>query len=178
MKYHIQALAVLICLPLVFSSCGYNKLTELESAVEGQWGTVESAYQRRADLVPIIKATMPGVDMANLESLAKEAAEVSIDYDELDSKAFIEFDKSQKALLNGFETVFNQATNNPESVNQQAFDDAKTLFSGNENRIHTERRKFNLAVADYNSYRNQMPQKFTARITGFKDHSPFDSNAN
>jgi len=178
MKYHIQALALMICIPVLFSSCGYNKLTELESAVESQWGTVESAYQRRVDLVPIVKAAIPGVPMGNIEAIANDAKNAQLEFDDLDGKSFAEFDASQNKLKTAFENIVNQATNNPALADSVALKEAIAQIEGAENRIHTERRKFNLAVKDYNSYRNQIPQKFTARMSGFKDISPFDSSAN
>lgn len=178
MKTLFQALFLLVCMPMLFSSCGYNKLAELESAVESQWGNVESAYQRRADLVPIVKATIPGVPLGNIEAIAQEAKAINIDFDELDGKAFDAFDQSQNKLKNEFANVMNQATNNPELASEQALKEAIAQIEGAENRINTERRKFNQAIAEYNSYRNALPQKFTARITGFKSHSPFESKAN
>ena len=93
-------------------------------------------------------------------------------------KAFNAFDESQNKLKKAYQNIINQATNNPEQTNAAALQEAMAQLEGAENRINTERRKFNQAVEEYNSYRNQIPQKFTARITGFKDHSAFDSSAN
>ena len=93
----------------------------------------------------------------------------------MSEKSVKNFDKAQGELQKALNTLMAQVEKYPDLKNNQNFMEARAQLEGSENRIAVERRKYNQAVDEYNTYRNQIPQKFTARMSGFKDQPYFKS---
>jgi LemA protein len=145
---------------LVLSFIGMrNTVASLDEGADRAWANVENAYQRRADLVPSLVNTVKGAaqhEQASLNKmleLQRSLAQSSIDAG--DAKAFQQYHQQQQALGMAIQAVMAKAQGG--GMATQAFRDLMTQLEGSENRIATERRKFNEAVQAYNEKVRQMP---------------------
>jgi LemA protein len=165
------------------SGCSYNDLTAKQQGVKGKWANVESAMQRRADLVPnMVKAAqMAGVQeqevfgqIAEARSRllnAQQAAPAGADGDKTPEQKQAVIDAN-----NSFGGTIGRLLSLQESYPQlrsiDAFMNVQTELAGTENRIKVARDDYNGAVTDYNTTRNQFPAVLTAGLFGFKEE-PF-----
>lgn len=165
------------------SGCSYNELTAKQQNVRGQWANVESAMQRRADLVPnLVKAAqMAGVQeqevfgqIAEARSRllnAQQAAPAGADGDKSPEQrqAIIDANNSFGGTIGRLLSLQEQY---PQLRSVDAFMNVQTELAGTENRINVARTDFNAAVTDYNTTRNRFPAVITAGLFGFKEE-PF-----
>ncbi len=169
------------------SGCSYNDLTRQQQGVKGQWANVESALQRRADLIPnlVETAKMVGVQeqevfgqIADARSRllnAQQAAPQGADGDKTpeQKQAVLEannsFGGTVGRLLSLQETY-------PQLRSSDAFMKVQDELSGTENRINTARIDYNKAVTDYNTARNSFPAVLTAGLLGFKEEPFFKAD--
>jgi len=114
--------------------------------------------------------------MSSVESALAKANGIKVSSDDLSEKAVGQYDEAQKELQEALSNLMGRLQSNPEFSARQDFMEARAQLEGAENRISVERRKYNQTVDSYNTYRNQIPQKFTARISGFKDQPYFKSD--
>ncbi|MBA3351139.1 MAG: LemA family protein [Blastocatellia bacterium] len=166
-----------------FSGCSYNDLTAKQQGVKGKWANVESAMQRRADLVPnIVKAAqMAGVQeqevfgqIADARSRllnAQQAAPTGTDGDKTpeQKQAVIDANNSFGGTIG---RLLSLQESYPQLRSVDAFMNVQTELAGTENRIKVSRDDYNGAVTDYNTTRNQFPAVLTAGLFGFKEE-PF-----
>lgn len=157
----------------------YNNLVGLSQAVDAQWAQVESVYQRRADLIPNLVATVQGA--ANFEKSTLEAvtqARASVGQVQApgnitnDPAAFAKFQAAQDALSGALSRLLVVVERYPELKANQNFRDLQAQLEGTENRIAVERMRYNERVQEYNTARRQFPGNVTAKMFGFKDY-PF-----
>ena len=165
------------------SGCSYNELTAKQQGVKGKWANVESAMQRRADLVPnLVKAAqMAGVQeqevfgqIADARSRllnAQQAAPAGADGDKTpeQKQAVIDANNSFGGTIGRLLSLQEQY---PVLRSVDAFMNVQTELAGTENRIKVSRDDYNAAVTDYNTTRNQFPAVLTAGLFGFKEE-PF-----
>ena len=165
------------------SGCSYNELTAKQQGVKGKWANVESAMQRRADLVPnLVKAAqMAGVQeqevfgqIAEARSRllnAQQAAPAGTDGDKTpeQKQAVIDANNSFGGTIGRLLMLQEQY---PQLRSVDAFMNVQTELAGTENRIKVSRDDYNAAVTDYNTTRNQFPAVLTAGLFGFKEE-PF-----
>ena len=169
-------LAIIIIVILVIGAwvgSSYNNLVALDQAVQSQWGTVESVYQRRADLIPNLVATVKGV--ANFEkstyiAVAEARAKVgqvtvNAGSNALSSPAaFSQFEQAQAGLTSALTHLLAVAENYPDLKANQNFLDLQSQLEGTENRIAVERRRYNETAQAFNTTRLSFP---TAIVAGF-----------
>jgi LemA protein len=158
----------------------YNSLVGLGQAVDAQWAQVENVYQRRADLVPNLVATVQGA--ANFEKSTLQAvveARASVGKVEVgkdvvnDPEAFAKWQKMQDGLSSALSRLLVVAEQYPDLKATQAFRDLQAQLEGTENRISVERKRFNDAAQAYNTTRQRFPAIVFANMLGFKEKAYF-----
>lgn len=170
------------------SGCSYNELTAKQQQVKGKWSNVESAMQRRADLIPnlVETAKMTGIQeqevfgqIAQARSRlldATNAAGTAADGDKTpeQKQAVIEANNSFGGTIG---RLLSLQENYPVLRSSEAFMKVQDELSGTENRINTARIDFNDAVTSYNTTRNSFPAVLTAGLLGFKEEPFFQADA-
>lgn len=165
------------------TSCGYNSMVEKREAVNGAWGNVESAYQRRADLVGNLVNTVKGA--ANFEQTTltqvvearAKATSVQIDANNLTDDNIAKFSAAQDELKGSLSRLLVSVEAYPELKATQNFQELQAQLEGTENRINTERNRYNEAVADYNGYIAKIPQSIYSGWFGFTAKGYFKASA-
>lgn len=169
------------------SGCSYNELTAKQQGVKGKWANVESAMQRRADLVPnLVKAAqMAGVQEQEVFGQVAEARSRLLNAQQA-APAGTEGDKSpeqKQAIIDANNSfggtigrLLSLQENYPVLKSVDAFMNVQTELAGTENRIKVARDDYSAAVTDYNTTRNQFPTVITASLFGFKEEPFFKAD--
>jgi len=163
----------------IFSS--YNGLVNKEEAVNSQWATVESQYQRRMDLIPNLVNTVKGYADFVQETLTKviearsNATAVKIDPTNLTPERLQQFQQAQEGVTSALSRLLVVVEKYPDLKANQNFLDLQSQLEGTENRIAVERKRFNDVVNTYNSSVRTFPGVVVAKITGFERKGYFES---
>ena len=180
-KGWIIALAVVAVVVMVFAG-GYNSLVSAREAVNAQWANVENQYQRRADLIPNLVATVKGyaahedsVFTQIADSRARLGGTVSVNVTE-DPEAFENFQKAQGELTASLGRLLALQENYPALKANENFMDLQSQLEGTENRIATERRRYNDLARSYNEGRLRFPRVMIANMFGFKEKAYFTAD--
>ncbi len=182
MKNILRLLAVVL-MPLLLSSCGYNKMVSLQEEVTGQWANVETAYQRRADLIPNLVATVKGYAEFEKETLEgvvnarAKATSMNIDASKLDANTLKSFQANQGELSNALSRLMVVVEKYPDLKANQNFLELQSQLEGTENRISVERRRFNDLVRAYNTYIKKFPSNLIAGMFDFEEKAYFEADA-
>ena len=182
MKNIIRFLSI-IMLAVSLSSCGYNSMVEKREAVSREWANVESAYQRRADLVPNLVNTVKGQANFEQQTLTQviearaKATSVQVDASKLSEEDVKKFQAAQDELKGSLSRLLVTVEQYPDLKANQGFIELQAQLEGTENRINTERNRFNESVNDYNSYIAQFPAVLTAKMFGFTPKGYFQAEA-
>ncbi len=169
---------------LVFVGIGkYNTLVEQEQTVEQSWAQVENQYQRRADLVPNLVNTVKGAADFEQETLTEvtearsKASSIQISADDLNNPQKIQqFQQAQQQLSGALSRMLLTVEKYPELKANQNFRDLQVQLEGTENRISTERQRFNEAVQNYNTTVKRFPNNVFAGIFGFDQKAYFEAD--
>ena len=165
------------------SSCGYNSMVAKDEGVEAQWANVQNAYQRRADLIPNLVNTVKGAANFEQETLTRviearaKATSVNISPDNLTPENIERFQAAQGELSGALSRLLVSVERYPELKANQNFLELQAQLEGTENRISVERRKFNEAVQDYNSYIRSFPRNMIAGMFDFEQKGYFEAEA-
>jgi LemA protein len=160
----------------------YNGLVGAQQAVEAQWAQVENVYQRRADLVPNLVATVRGSANFERQTLDEVVAararvgQVNVQAtSEIlnDPQKFAQFQQAQDQLSSALSRLLVVVERYPELRSVQGFQDLMVQLEGTENRIATERRRFNEVAQDYNTRRLRFPTNLLASMFNFKTKEYF-----
>ena len=171
-------LAVVVVIILAIGgwiAASYNNLVALDQAVQSQWGTVESVYQRRADLIPNLVAIVKGV--ANFEKstyIAVANARAKVGQVTLNAgpnalnnpAAFSQFEQAQAGLSSALARLLVVVENYPDLKANQNFLDLQAQLEGTENRIAVERRRYNEVAQTFNTKRLSFPTAIIAGMFG------------
>jgi LemA protein len=167
--------AVLLLLTALLAGCGYNTLQKQDEQVTSAWSEVLNQYQRRADLIPNLVATVKGEANFEQETLTKvieaRAKATSIQATpELvnDPEAFDKFQKAQGELSGALSRLLVVAEQYPNLRANQAFQDLRVALEGTENRITVARNRYVQTVAEYNVKARSFPTNLTAMMFGYK----------
>ena len=180
MKNLIKLLSFTLLLPL-FSSCGYNTMVELDEGVTRQWAQVENAYQRRADLIPNLVATVKGYANFEQETLTaviearSKATGINVDPSNLTPEAIQQFEAAQGQLSGALSRLMVVVEKYPDLKANQNFLELQAQLEGTENRISFERMKFNESTGQYNTYIRRFPKNIIANIFGFDKKDYFEA---
>jgi LemA protein len=180
---------VVVALVLIFSVIGsYNSLVSLDQKTMSQWGQVENAYQRRADLIPNLVETVKGAAAfekdtftAVTEARAK-VGQVSLGggaNPAANAEAFAKFQQAQNGLSSALSRLMVVVEKYPDLKATQNFRDLQVQLEGTENRIAVERMRFNEAAQAFNSKRLRFPTVIIANFFGdrFREKAYFKSQA-
>lgn len=165
----------------LFSSCGYNKMVEMDEQVTSQWAQVENVYQRRADLIPNLVNTVKGYAAHEQETLTgviearSKATSVTVDPSNMDAQTLQQFNQAQEGLSSALSRLMVVVERYPDLKANQNFRDLQIQLEGTENRIATERRKFNQTTQAYNAYIRKFPQVIYAGWFGFEKKAYFEA---
>ena len=159
---------------LTLSGCGYNQFQALDEAVKGSWAEVLNQYQRRADLIPNIVATVKGEANFEQETLTKviearaKATSIQATPELINNpEAFNKFQQAQGELSGALSRLLVTVEQYPNLKANQGFQDLRVSLEGTENRITVARNKYIKTVADYNVLARQFPTNLTAMIFGY-----------
>lgn len=180
-------LSIVIFAGFGLSGCSYNELTAKQQQVKGKWANVESALQRRADLIPnlVETAKMAGIQEQEVFGQIAQARSRLLDASSAaGSGAGGDKSPEQKQAIidanNSFGGTIGRLLslqeNYPVLRSNEAFMKVQDELSGTENRINTARLDFNDAVTSYNTTRNSFPAVITAGLLGFKEEPFFKAD--
>jgi LemA protein len=175
-KFALGCAGVVLLLALILAGSvggSYNSLVQLDQATQAQWAQVQNAYQRRADLVPNLVATVKGA--ANFEqntmtavtearSKVGQISSTTLEEISKDPAAFQRFQQAQTGLSSALSRLMAVSENYPQLKATANFRDLQAQLEGTENRITIERQRFNEAAQAFNTRRNRFP---TVLIAGF-----------
>ena len=160
-----------------------NTAVELEEDVKASWANVESAYQRRTDLIPNLVNTVKGAADFEQETLTgviearAKATAVNINADNLDSASLQRFQEAQSGLSSALSKLMVSVERYPQLTATQNFSNLQSQLEGTENRINVERNRFNEKVRAYNTYIRKFPNNIFAGMFGFEKMTPFEAQA-
>ncbi|HUI32778.1 MAG: LemA family protein [Dysgonamonadaceae bacterium] len=165
------------------SSCGYNTMVNKQESVTAQWGQVQNAYQRRADLIPNLVSTVKGYATHEQETFTEvtearaRATQVNVNPEELTEEGLQQYQQAQGQLSAALGKLLMIRENYPELKANQNFLALQDELAGTENRIAVERNRFNEAARDYNQYIRRFPHVIYAGWFGFKKKGYFEADA-
>ena len=177
------AVAVVVIGLFMWVKGAYNGMVKADEGVQAAWSQVENVYQRRADLIPNLVSTVKGYaahESETLESVVAaraKATQVTIDPANLSAEEIAKYNEAQGELGNALGRLLLIQENYPDLKANQNFRDLQAQLEGTENRIATERMKFNQAVKDYNTLIRRFPNNIFASMFGFEKKGYFEANA-
>ena len=163
----ILALAVL---PL--SGCSYNRFVSQEEAIKSQWAQVQNQLQRRNDLIPNLVESVKGY-AAHEEGVFKEIAESRSRL--LAARSPEETIQAANQQTTALGRLLAISENYPQLKANEQFNRLMDELSGTENRIATERMRYNERIQEYNTATRQFPANLTAKLFGFKEYPFFQA---
>ena len=178
-----------IALPLAavatLSGCGVNTIPAKEETAKARWADVESAYQRRADLIPNLVATVKGYAKQEKDVLVEvtnaraRATSIQVDPSKLsDPAAVANFDQAQTALSGSLGRLLVSVEKYPDLKSNEQFLNLQSQIEGTENRINVTRKDYNEAVRDYNTEIRTFPSVIGAKVIyGAKPLQPFKATS-
>jgi LemA protein len=169
---------------LIVSGCGYNELQGLDEQVKGAWGEVQNQYQRRADLVPNLVATVKGASQFEQDTLQKviearsAATSIKLDAQALNDPAtFKKFEDAQRNLSGALSRLLVVVEQYPDLKANQNYRDLQAQLEGTENRIAVARKRYVESVTTYNSAVRSFPKSLTAQyLLGLKVRESFSAD--
>jgi LemA protein len=177
----LVVLGIFILTLVALAGGSYNRLVKLSQAVDSQWAQVQNVYQRRADLIPNLVATVSGAanfEKSTLTEITQARAsvgQVKIDPNNAptDPAKLAAFDQAQGQLSSALSRLMVVVERYPNLTATENFRDLQAQLEGTENRISVERRDFNLAVQNYDTAIKSFPAVFYASAFGFQNKPYF-----
>jgi len=166
---------------IMWGTKAYNNMISLQEGVTSQWGNVETQYQRRADLIPNFVNTVKGAAAFEQETLTRviearaKATQVTLDPTNMTAENMQQFQAAQGELSSALSRLMVVVEKYPELKATQNFRDLQIALEGTENRISTERRKFNETAQTFNIFIRRFPQNIIAGMFGFTARPYFES---
>ena len=162
------------------SGCGYNDFQKLDEETRGAWSEVLNQYQRRADLVPNLVATVKGEASFEQDTLTQviearaKATAMQVTPETLNNpEAFKKFQEVQGQLGSALSRLMVVSEQYPSLKANQAFSDLRVQLEGTENRITVARNRYIKAVQAYNILVRRLPSNLTAMVMGYKAKEGF-----
>lgn len=171
---------LILAAALSLSGCGYNDFQSLDEASKSAWSEVLNQYQRRADLVPNIVATVKGEASFEQDTLTKviearaKATSIQVTPETLNNpEAFNKFQQAQGELSSALSRLMVVAERYPDLKANQAFRDLRVTLEGTENRITVARNRYIESVQEYNVLARSFPTNLTAMVFSYKPKANF-----
>lgn len=186
MKKNTLVILIIIAVIVILGGCGvskYNKIVGLDETVKTSWGTVQSQYQRRSDLIPNLVATVKGAANFETETLTKvvearaKATSINVNPDDLTPEKMQQFQQAQGQLSTALGRLLMVTENYPQLQANQNFRDLQAQIEGTENRIAVARKDFNETARVYNSTIRTFPNNIVAGFGGFQQRPYFEAQA-
>ena len=173
-------LVVIVLVVVGLAALSYNRLVGLQEGVETAWGEVENQYQRRADLVPNLVATVKGAAEFEQETFTRvteaRARVGQVQVSGLpDAQQLERFQQAQGELSSALSRLLVVVERYPELTATQAFRDLQVQLEGTENRIAVARGRYNEAARAYNTARRRLPAVLIAGLLGFDERPYFEA---
>lgn len=170
-----------VAVVVVWAIVSYNGLVTKQEKVSEAWANVETVYQRRADLIPNLVATVKGYAaheeqtlMAVTEARAKSTS-LNIDPTTATPEQMAEWTKTQNEVGSAIGRLIAISESYPDLKANQNFMDLQKQLEGTENRISTERREYNQQVRDFNASIRRFPTNLIASMFGFEKMEMFEA---
>jgi LemA protein len=165
----MSRLLAILALALALTGCGYNDFQRLDEQSKAAWSEVLNQYQRRADLVPNIVATVKGEAAFEQDTLTKvvearaKATSVQVTPETLNNpEAFAKFQQAQGELGGALSRLMVVSERYPQLQANQGFRDLRVTLEGTENRITVARNRYIQTVQEYNVLTRSFPSNLTA----------------
>jgi LemA protein len=176
--------SIMVSLFLLVSGCGYNNLQGLDENVKASWSEVENQFQRRADLIPNLVATVKGAANFEQETLTRviearsKATSVKLDANSLSNpEAFRRFEQAQNELSGALSRLLVVVEKYPDLKANQNYRDLQAQLEGTENRIAVARKRYIESVAEYNKGVRFFPTNLTAKwLLGLEPRQTFSAD--
>lgn len=173
----------LILLGVIMGISSYNNLVGMDEGVSSSWANVETAYQRRADLIPNLVNTVKGYAEFEQETLTQviearsKATSVNVDANNLSPEAISKFQSAQEGLSGALSRLLVTIEKYPDLKANQNFMALQQELTNTENKIGFERQKFNKKVEKFNGAIRKFPTVILANMAGFDAKGYFKSEA-
>lgn len=181
-KLSVTAIVLIVLAVIVVWGIGaYNSLVKNEEGVKSVWSQVENVYQRRADLIPNLVATVKGYathESATLEGVVEaraKATQMTVNVDDLSEEKIAEFQKAQGELGSALGRLMAITEAYPDLKANENFRDLQAQLEGTENRIAVERKAYNQVAQEYNTSIRVFPRNIIASVFGFKVKGYFEA---
>ena len=161
----------------------YNGLVNKEENVNSKWAQVENVYQRRADLIPNLVATVKGYAeheqqvLTDVVAARAKATSVNFNADNMTEENIKAFQAAQDQLSGALSRLLVTVEKYPDLKANQNFMELQAQLEGTENRISVERKNFNDAVKEYNTGLRRFPTNIVANMFGFEKKAYFEAAA-
>ena len=173
-------IALTISLALGLSGCGYNTFQTTDEQIKASWSEVLNQYQRRADLVPNLVATVKGETqfeqdtLTNVVNARARATGIQATPELInDPAAFAKFQQAQGQLTSALSRLLVVSENYPTLRANQGFRDLQAQLEGTENRITVARNRYIKSVQDYNVAVRSFPSNLTAKVFNYPEKPNF-----
>lgn len=179
----VAVLAIIGMMTYSWFKNSYNEMVVKEEGVTAQWAQVENVYQRRADLIPNLVNTVKGYADFEKETLTgviearAKATSVNVDAGNLTPEKLAAFQSAQDGLSSALSRLMVVVERYPELKANQSFLELQAQLEGTENRIAVERKKFNEATQNFNTYIKLFPKNMLASLYGFQEKPYFQAQA-
>ena len=186
MKKSLIIIGIIVVVAIwIFSSAKgvYNTMVAKDESVSASWAQVQNVYQRRADLIPNLVATVKGYAEHERETLEgviearSKATSVNIDPSNMTPEALSQFQSAQDGLSSALSRLMVVVERYPDLKANQNFLDLQAQLEGTENRITVERQKFNETARDFNTFIRSFPKNIYASIFNFEKKAYFEAQA-
>lgn len=184
MKKAIIIIVAVVAVIAIWAVSSYNGLVSSEENVKSAWSQVENVYQRRLDLIPNLVATVKGYAQHESETLEgvvaarSKATQITVDPDQLTEESIAAFQEAQGEIGAALGRLLAISENYPDLKANQNFSELQAELAGTENRIATERRKYNETAKAYNTMVRRFPRNILASMFGFGQKGYFEADEN
>lgn len=179
----ISVVLFLLGIILLVGGCNtYNGFVNLDEDVEKEWANVQTAYQRRADLIPNLVNTVKGAanfEQQTLTSIVEarsKATSITIDPKNITPEQLQSFEQAQAGISQSLGRLLFVAEQYPELRASAAFVELQTQLEGTENRIKVARDRFNSVATEYNKKVRRFPGSVFASMFGFSQKAQFQAS--
>jgi LemA protein len=179
-KTDMKRWLLIIAIALSVTGCGYNDFQRLDEQSNSAWSEVLNQYQRRADLVPNLVATVKGEASFEQDTLTKvvearaKATSIQVTPETLNNpEALAKFQQAQGELSSALSRLMVVVERYPDLKANQSFRDLRVQLEGTENRITVARNRYIQAVQEYNVLARSFPSNLTAMVFGYKPKANF-----
>lgn len=174
------AMAALAAATLLLGGCGYNTFQQADEQIKANWAEVLNQYQRRADLVPNLVATVKGFAaqeekiLVGVTSARSRVGSIQATPELVnDPEAMKRFAEAQGQLTGALSRLIAVSENYPQLKSDANFRDLQAQLEGTENRIAVARQRYIKAVQEYNVAVRSFPENLTAMVFGYKPKAQF-----